>query len=578
MKTKRRTNVIKGFTVPPGYSLRISQKDGEVIEKRSGEQSGGQYSFEQIASGINPDWELTQESSGEAYEIPEARQTPQDVPRTKVGPLKMELGHFMHGKEYENHLDEDVSEILSGVSKELRREIFNKHKEDLRGITKESILEHPQFEELGGYTSRAEVMDEVLGVLGRFSKAFDVKEGRTLIYADALSSAGLDAASSFYNGSHRFQETYDFDVHKFLDFCVGSATGNMHYLSRKETPAPHGRWFHSMPKFGERFTKESIKEVMDTLENPSDAREFFATCRTTLPNSERIREINQELEEVNKRLTASKLPIDEYVKTAQRGTELRNEKKDLIYGTYINPFREAVLDGFDVEPFLKDGAKRGDIFGKPGKITEGELEGIEFTFAFVDERIKPKPGSVEIRRPKTSEDTGRSNASGTTIKMSSSSGKAPIGAHEAGHVIEHSHPSILAFNTMAFLAKRIKKGEKTVSLREHYKNQSYRPHEAAFLDDFPREDAYIGRIYCDRIDSQYSSPEANQLNKDHTLDEYAETPEIGSFGIFSSEVVSMGMQKLYSDPGAFAITHPDLFEYVWSLRTNPVLMASKKEG
>lgn len=572
--TKTRTiNVVKGFTVPPGYSLRISQADGQVIEKRPGEQSGGQYSFEQIASGINPDWELTQESSGEIYETPEARETPQDVKADVSSPLKLSGEAFVLDKQYEEHLGSEISELLSGVSKELRHEIFKQHKDNLRGITKESILEHPRFEELGGYASGGQVMDEMMTVLGRFSKAFERKEGQPGLYSDVIASVALDASISFYNGSHRLQEMYDYDVHKFLDFCVGSASNGSQYLSKKETPPAHGRWFSTMPKAGERFTKTAMMEILSTLENPTDARDFFATCRKRLPEGERIRQINDELEKIQASLVD--LSGKAYIEALQARTKLRADKKELVYEPYILAFREAVMDGFDVEPFLKIGVKREDVFGKPGKITEGELEGIEFTFAFVDGRIKPGEHSITIKRPTIEEDDGRSRAVGTTIKMSVGTGNAAIGAHEAGHVVEHATPSILAFNTMAFLAKRVKKDEQTVSLREHYGSNSYKPNEAAFLDDFPREDAYMGKVYCGRIDSQYSSPGGEALNKGHTIDEYSTVPEGGTYGIAASEVVSMGMQKLYSDPGAFAITHPELFEYIWSLRTNPVLLARK---
>lgn len=48
---------IKGFTVPYGYELTINQEDTAIV-KRSGEQTGGQYTFQQIWQGEVPNWKL----------------------------------------------------------------------------------------------------------------------------------------------------------------------------------------------------------------------------------------------------------------------------------------------------------------------------------------------------------------------------------------------------------------------------------------------------------------------------------------------------------------------------------------
>lgn len=575
MKT-RKINVIKGFTVPPGYSLRITQQDGEVLEKRAGEQSGGQYSFEQIASGINPDWELIQESGGEVYEIPEAKQDPQEVkPPEKQQPLRMDPNSFVEGREYREHLDEEVAELLDGIGVDFRVEILKQHESNLREITREAILEHPRFEELGGYTSRDQVMTEMYDALASFSPAFKRKLG---ISTDSLSTAGFNAALSFYNGSNRLRELYDNDVHKFLDFCVGSATDGRWGIFKQEVPKTDGSWFSRMPKAGERFTTDSMREFIAELQDPEEARDFFATCRMRLPESEKIRELTAQIEELDVKLKTAK--GRDFIDTAKARMKLNSQKKDLVYGPYISPFREAIVGGFDISPYLAGGKTRDEVHTGTGLVNEEELKGIEFTFAFVNEDIKPRKGFVEIRRTPSNQDDGRSFANAHSINMSKKikpQHMAPIGAHEAGHVVEYSSYSVLPFNSLVFLASRLGQGEKTVSLREHYNDRGYKPHEAAFLDEFPEKDAYIGRLYCGMIDKQYSPEDESRVNKEHTVEEYAVIPEEGSdtYGIIASEILSMGMQKLYSDPGAFAITQPELFRLVWSLRTQPALIADR---
>lgn len=76
-----RIDSLKGFIVPRGYSLRITQENGNVLEKREGENSGGVYSFQQIMEGANPSWELVEVNPQAANYIPSFPKQPLPVPQ-----------------------------------------------------------------------------------------------------------------------------------------------------------------------------------------------------------------------------------------------------------------------------------------------------------------------------------------------------------------------------------------------------------------------------------------------------------------------------------------------------------------
>lgn len=98
--------VLKGFTVPEGYLLRITKKDGETVEKRPGENSGGYYSFRQILDGEVEGWELLGESSPPPVEY-----------------VKMDEEYdFDFGDEDESALDEPTEEEL--LSRKVDSEIY----------------------------------------------------------------------------------------------------------------------------------------------------------------------------------------------------------------------------------------------------------------------------------------------------------------------------------------------------------------------------------------------------------------------------------------------------------------------
>ena len=102
--------------------------------------------------------------------------------------------------------------------------------------------------------------------------------------------------------------------------------------------------------------------------------------------------------------------------------------------------------------------------------------------------------------------------------------------HEWGHVIEHQHPSI-GTAAWAFLRKRVGE-EPTVALTEVCPECKYESHERGRKDNF---EAAFGS-------------HAHYVGKD--------------YGGRATEIMSMGLEKLYKDPVTFAKKDPEYFNFV----------------
>lgn len=134
--------VLKGFTVPEGYLLIITKKDGETVEKRPGENSGGHYSFSQILEGSVEGWELLEES------------TPPPVEYIKMD----EEYDFDFGDDDEAALAEPTEEEL--LDRKVEREIYE-------GSLKPTVSEAVMYAltsvpKINPKLSHEEIIDKVL--------------------------------------------------------------------------------------------------------------------------------------------------------------------------------------------------------------------------------------------------------------------------------------------------------------------------------------------------------------------------------------------------------------------------------
>jgi hypothetical protein len=137
----------------------------------------------------------------------------------------------------------------------------------------------------------------------------------------------------------------------------------------------------------------------------------------------------------------------------------------------------------------------------------------------------------ELKLDVTESWTERAYAQGNTISVDRASSASSV-VHEIGHVIEHTVPGVQEAAT-AFLKKRTA-GETLVKLKDVPANagRGYGDSEVGrrFRSDaFPKEQQYyIGRDY----------------------------------GAAVTEVISMGLEKLYTDPVGFAAKDPEYFKFI----------------
>lgn len=116
--------------------------------------------------------------------------------------------------------------------------------------------------------------------------------------------------------------------------------------------------------------------------------------------------------------------------------------------------------------------------------------------------------------------------------------------HEMGHWLEHKNPRIMVAAN-AFLDSRTK-GEVALSLRRLTGNRGYRGNEVSKKDRFI--DPYMGKIYpslsAQKL-QQYGYPAGQVLRP--------------------TEITSMGLESMFSNPLEFAKQDPEYFDFVWDV-------------
>jgi len=170
------------------------------------------------------------------------------------------------------------------------------------------------------------------------------------------------------------------------------------------------------------------------------------------------------------------------------------------------------------------------ILGEVTKTVEERLSGsvraaTEYLSFVVHKDILPQKVGVKFLKGKKSRAFYSSRDRSININDRTSIG---VVIHEFVHDIEYAHPEI-SKKTKAFLAKRAK-GEKPVSLKEK-KGGGYKRDEEAFEDEWETKGGslYTGKHNPDRP---------------------------------STEVLTMGVQRLYENPVLFANQDPEFFDFI----------------
>lgn len=108
--------------------------------------------------------------------------------------------------------------------------------------------------------------------------------------------------------------------------------------------------------------------------------------------------------------------------------------------------------------------------------------------------------------------------------------------HELAHHLETVFPEILA-SSRAFLKSRLKPQERILQLRVLTKNPNYRSNELAFEDEWVTRggSVYMGKVY----------DVGKNIDK-----------------VYATELLTMGLERLFSNPVAFARQDPQYFDFL----------------
>lgn len=163
------------------------------------------------------------------------------------------------------------------------------------------------------------------------------------------------------------------------------------------------------------------------------------------------------------------------------------------------------------------------IFGRPKKDARARWnEGFETTSSLVSKTVIPNDASVGIRTK-----GGRASAdSRSPVINIGNKSNVPTVIHEVGHKVEDMNSRILD-DAVAFVDRR------TEGEREEWLGGNYRRNETAKKDKFINP--YMGKTYKT------------------------------SLGYYGTEVISMGLEYMATDPVKLAQEDPDYFDFIYAV-------------
>lgn len=234
---------------------------------------------------------------------------------------------------------------------------------------------------------------------------------------------------------------------------------------------------------------------------------------------------NPKAEELDAKYLAAKAELErqdsearrlnrEAKKAALAALELPEERRARVIMTEgsderLKPTPKVKEAAADAEAFLNKVLAR-DVTTSP---VLGKQKGVHVTLARV-------PDSQEQR----------DYAVGSTIHLSTTTNPA-IAVHEIGHVLENLNPNIHKA-AVAFLEERCG-DEPLVDMGQKFPEQGYKQFE-------------MGRK--DKFDSVFDEDKAYYVGKDYSNQ--------------NTEVVSMGLEKMFDDPAGFAAKDPEYFRFI----------------
>lgn len=123
-------------------------------------------------------------------------------------------------------------------------------------------------------------------------------------------------------------------------------------------------------------------------------------------------------------------------------------------------------------------------------------------------------------------------------------------AHETVHMMEHAHPEMNEKSIDFMLERAADDGFKMGKLRDLYNDNDYGRDEVAFIDHFASRGGkhYAGKVY---------------LKHGVTLDDFKKMDAAGKKNaIRTTDLLTMGAERIINDPLGFAKEDPDYFKFV----------------
>lgn len=229
-----------------------------------------------------------------------------------------------------------------------------------------------------------------------------------------------------------------------------------------------------------------------------------------------VAELEKELEQPN----VTDRMFNDIVARAAAAEKLKYQHKEAI--------RERALDLVRVSDPAKFSAKMND----PNIDTEGIYHFRQLVSNSIIAEPNVKIKAEGIYRPHYDPKTK------TAVLSKAAKGEPgfPDVIHELGHWVEHTNPDVKA-KAVTFWQNR------TGFEKDHNKIAPYESGTLLHQDKFP--ESYSGKIYVDHKKAKETGSVVGSIN--HT------------------EIVSMGVEKMYTDPVKFAKEDPDYFAFTYDL-------------
>lgn len=317
---------------------------------------------------------------------------------------------------------------------------------------------------------------------------------------------------------------------KFIDFAkkkgLTLTEAKKIYPSIKELKAKTDD-FQKLIDESIEFRKSTIdelsKSIRDEIENYNSntnklVEEFDKIPDLTKEYTDKLAELRKEREEIYRRESSGEIDKKTSLALFLENTATIHDVKE----------KEQIARAQQLEENIKILNKKDTNFKLKSQTTNMAEMSNKLKYAldgFIGDGVVPSNAVVSMNRIKKG---ARAFAKEDTINLNEGD-TVDVAIHEYMHFIEKNNPRLLA-NSLAF-AKSRTEGEKTKSLATITGMRSYKG-EYAKKDKF--FDPYCGRVYS--IDQEYNTANA-------------------------SEILSMGMQRLFTEPKKFAQEDREYFNF-----------------